>query len=188
MVRTDDGVALPVTDLLAILDVQWALAQGPAIRDLPPAIKSAGITLSLLLLTTQVLPQLTAAGLVSVDILVDRLVAHRQLASDLFRAPLQLQQRSGLRLHPRRHQRGIATALCTLTRQLTGLFRPVATAARIATQLATDRGLAAAEQVCNLCDVVSGFHKAVNLISFNLAEVFVVQLATSTCRSRNLEC
>ena len=74
-----------------------------------------------------------------------------------------------------------------MTRQLTGLFRPVATAARIATQLTADRGLAAAEQVCNLCDVVSGFHKAVNLISFNLAEVFVVQLVTSTCRSRSLE-
>jgi len=62
---------------------------GACVRDLPPAIKSAGITLSHLLLTTQVLPQLTAAGIVSVDILVDRLVDHKQLASDLYRAPMQ---------------------------------------------------------------------------------------------------
>jgi hypothetical protein len=40
----------------------------------------------------------------------------------------------------------------------------------------------------NLRDVVLGFHKAVNLISFNLAEVFVIHRATSTCRSRSLEC
>jgi hypothetical protein len=40
----------------------------------------------------------------------------------------------------------------------------------------------------NLRDVVLGIHKAVNLISFNLAEVFVIHRATSTCRSGSLEC
>jgi hypothetical protein len=35
---------------------------------------------------------------------------------------------------------------------------------------------------------VLGFHKSVNLISFNLAEVVVIHRATSTCRSESLEC
>jgi hypothetical protein len=39
----------------------------------------------------------------------------------------------------------------------------------------------------NLRDVVLGFHKAVNLISFKLAEVFVIHRATSTCRSGSLD-
>jgi hypothetical protein len=33
-----------------------------------------------------------------------------------------------------------------------------------------------------------GFEEAVNLISFDLAEVFVIHRATSTGRSRSLEC
>jgi hypothetical protein len=39
-----------------------------------------------------------------------------------------------------------------------------------------------------LRDAVLGFHKAGNLVSFNLAEVFVIHRATSTCRSGSLEC
>ena len=60
--------------------------------------------------------------------------------------------------------------------------------ASVTMQLATDRGLVASKQYSNLRDVVLGFHKAVNLISFNLAEVFVIHRATSTCRSGSLEC
>jgi hypothetical protein len=39
-----------------------------------------------------------------------------------------------------------------------------------------------------LRDGVQGLHEAVNLISFNLTEVFVIHRATSTCRSGSLEC
>ena len=177
-----------MTDLLAALNVRRSLAQRPAVGDLPPAIKPTGVTLSASLLAAQVLPQLAPFGLVRIDVLGQRLVAHRQLAGDLFRAPLQLQQRAGLLLHPRRHQGRVAAALCTLLRELARLLGPVATAACVAAQLTADRGFAAAQQIGNLCDVVRGIHKAVNLISFDLAEVFVVQLATSTCRSRSLEC
>jgi hypothetical protein len=38
-----------------------------------------------------------------------------------------------------------------------------------------------------LRDVVLGFHKAVNLISFDLAEVFVIHRAIATCRSGSPE-
>ena len=45
-----------------------------------------------------------------------------------------------------------------------------------------DRGLVASDQARDLCDAVLGFHKAGNLVSFNLAEVFVIHWATSSCR------
>jgi len=53
----------------------------------------------------------------------------------------------------------------------------------IAVQLPTDRGLIASKQSGNLRDVVLGCHKEGNLVSFNLAEVFTVRKATTTCRS-----
>ncbi len=68
------------------------------------------------------------------------------------------------------------------------MFGSVASTPRIAAQIATDRGLVTSEQFGNLRDVVLDFHKAMNLISFNLAEVFVIHRATSTCRSGSLKC
>ena len=107
-------------------------------------------------------------GLVCVYVLVQFLVAHCQGARNPFRAPLHLQKRYGLILQPRCYQRSVAAA-CTLLRQLASLLGAVALTARIAAQVRADRGLAAAQQIRNLCDVVCGFHKAVNLISFDLA-------------------
>jgi hypothetical protein len=51
-----------------------------------------------------------------------------------------------------------------------------------------DRGLVSSKQSGNLRDFELGFYKAVTLISFNLAGVFVIHRATSTCRSGSLEC
>jgi hypothetical protein len=67
----------------------------------------------------------------------------------------------------------IAAALRATQRQLTGLLRPIATAAFVAAKLTTDRGLVAPKLISNLCDGLVGFHEAVNLISFDLAEVIV---------------
>jgi hypothetical protein len=64
----------------------------------------------------------------------------------------------------------------------------IATAAFVAAKLNADRGLVAPKMLSNLCDALIGFHEAVNLISFDLAEVFVIHRATSTGRSRSLEC
>jgi len=73
-------------------------------------------------------------------------------------------------------------------RQFAGLLRPIATAAFVAAKLTTDLALVAPKLVGNLCDGLVGFHEAVNLISLDLAEVFVIHSATSTYRSRSLEC
>ena len=188
MVGADDGVEFPMTNLPATFNVRRALAQRSAVGDLPPAVSSTGVAFSLLLLAAQVCPQGAALGLVGVHVLVKRLVAHRQTASDLLGAPLQAQQGTGLLFHPGRYRAGVATLLGTFNRQLTGLLSAVATRACIAAQLAADRGLVASNQTGDLRDAVLGFHKAGNLVSFNLAEVFVIHRATSTCRSGSLEC
>ena len=60
--------------------------------------------------------------------------------------------------------------------------------ADIAAQLAADLGLVASDQAGNLRHAVLGLHKASNLASFYLVEVFVIHRASSTCRSGSLEC
>ncbi len=58
-------------------------AQGHAVGHLSPAAPTAGVTLSLLLLATQALPQGAAMRLVCVNMRVQRFMAHRELAGDL---------------------------------------------------------------------------------------------------------
>lgn len=119
---------------------------------------------------------------------VKRFMAQWQFAGDLLWAPLQPQKLAGLLFHPGRKRAGVTARFRAFAGKFTGLFGSVASTPGIAAQLATDRGLVASKQSGNLRDVVLGFHKAVNLISFNLAEVFVIYRATSTCRSGSLEC
>lgn len=187
-VSADHCVALPTTHLLTTLNVHRALTQRPTVRDSPPAIKPTRVTLSVLLLTAQVPPQPVPAGLVRADVLVHCFVAHWSLARDFLRAPVQFQQRGVLLLHPRYYQRRFAADLCTLLKQLNRLLAVAATITHVEAQLTADRGLATTQQVSNLCCVVCCFHKTVNVMTFDWANMFVVQLETSTCGSRSLEC
>ena len=177
-----------MTHLQALVNVRWALAQGSAVGDLSAAIPTTGVALSLLLLTTQVLPQRAATRLVCVNMQVKRFMAQWQFAGDLLGTPLQPQKLAGLLFHPGRKRAGVTARFRAFAGKFTSLFSFIASTPSIAAQLATDRGLVASKQSGNLRDVVLGFHKAVNLISFNLAEVFVIHRATSTCRSGSLEC
>jgi hypothetical protein len=163
-----------MTDLLAAFNVRGSLAQGPATGDLPSAVSPAGVALSLLLLGAQVFSQVAALGLICVNVLVKRLVAHCQTASDLLGAPLQAQQGTGLFFHLGRYPVRIATLLGALNRQFAGLLGAVASRASITAQIAADRGLVASDQTGDLRGAVLGVHKAGNLVSFNLAEVFLV--------------
>lgn len=121
---------------------------------------------------------------------VKRFMAHWQLAGELLAAPLQPQQRTGLLFSPRGRKRaGVTARFRAFAGKFTGLFSSsVASTPVITAQLATDSGLVSSKQLGNLRDFVLGFHKAVKLISFNLAKVFVIHRATSTCRSGSLEC
>ncbi len=113
-----------------------------------------------------------ALGLIGVHMLVKRLVAHWQTACDLLGAPLQSQQRTGLFLHQGCYRVRIAPLLRAFNRQFAGLLWTVAPRAGIAAQLAADRGLVTSDRAGDLRDAVPSFHKAGNLGSFNLAEMF----------------
>ena len=176
-------------DLLATFNVSWALAQGHAVGDLSPVVSSAGIALSLLPLTTKVLPLVAALGLVSIYLLVKHVVFHGQRDCDLLGAPMQSQQGNGLFFHPECWSTVIATLLRAYKRQFTGLIRAIPARPCIAAQLAADRGLVASDQAGDLSvTVLGGIYKAANLVFFNLAKVFVIHRANSTCRFRNLQC
>ena len=78
-----------MTDLLTALNVRRALAERPAVGALPSAVSPTGVALSLLLPAAQVFRPVAALGLICVHVLVKRLVAHWQTASNLLGAPLQ---------------------------------------------------------------------------------------------------
>ena len=177
-----------MTHLQALVNVRRALAQRSAVGNLSAAIPTTGEAFSLLLLTTQVLPQRAATLLVRENMQVKRFMAHWQFDGDLLGTPLQPQKRAGLLFHPGRKRAGVTAQFRAFADKFTGLFDLVASTLGIVTQLATDSGLVASKQLGNLGDVVLGLHKAVNQISFNLAEVFVIDRATSTCRSGSLKC
>ena len=173
VVRADDRVAFPMAHLLSSFDMRRPIPQGAPVRDLAPSVPPAGVALSLLLVAAQVLPQLAASGLVGIYMLVKRLMADWQLASNLLRTPLQAQQIGGLLAHPGGHSRSVSALLRSLGRQLTSLHRPIAFKPAVARKLPADGRFVSIQQLGNLSLIVSGFHKGVDLISFNLAEMFV---------------
>lgn len=102
-------------------------------------------------------------------------MAFWQRIDDLLLASLKPHQSTGLLLHPWRWRIGVTTRSRTYASNFTSLLGFIATTPGIETQLATTRGaLALSNQAGNLTDVVLGFNKDVNQISFNLAEVFVI--------------
>ncbi len=68
------------------------------------------------------------------------------------------------------------------------MFGAVDARACIAAQLAALRGLLASDQDGDLRDAILDSHKAGNLASFNLAEVFENHRATPTYRPVNRAC
>ena len=174
MVRANDRVAFPVAHLLSSFDMRRPITQGASVRDLAPSVPTARVALSFLLLAAKVLPQRAASSLVRVNMLVKRLMADWQLACNLLRAPLQAQQICGLLAHPGGHSSSVSAFLRSLGRQLTGLLGPIAFKPAIARKLPADGRFVSIKQLGDLSLIVSGFHKGVDLISFNLAEMFVV--------------
>jgi hypothetical protein len=104
---------------------------------------------------------------------VNRIKADGQLARNLPRAPLQLQQQLRLIIHRSWHCIGIAAALRSIGRHITSLLGAVAPRASVAAQLPTDCGLLPIQHLSNLSMVKYGSDESVNLITFSLAEVFV---------------
>ena len=174
MVRANDRVAFPVAHLLSSFDMRRPITQGASVRDLAPSVPTARVALSLLLLAAKVLPQRAASSLVRVNMLVKRLMADWQLACNLLRAPLQFKQAGGLLSHPGQHCACVPAFLRTLGRSCAGLLWPVTFKAPIARKLPADGRFVSIQQLGDLSLIVSGFHKGVDLISFHLAEMFVI--------------
>jgi hypothetical protein len=143
-------------------------------RDLARLIPSARIALSLLILAAKVLPQRAASSFVQVNMLVKRLMTDWQFTCNLLRAPLQLKQAGSLLSHPRRQGGCVPTFLSTLGRSCAGLLWPVTFKAPNERNFPADVRFVSIKQVGDLNLIVPRFHKGVELITFNLAEMFIV--------------
>ena len=167
VVRADDRVSFPMAHLLSSFDMRRPITQGAPVRDLAPSVPPAGVALFLLRLATQVLPQLATSGLVGINLLVKRLMADWQLASNLLRTPLQAPLIGGLLAHSGGLSRSVSASVRSLGRQLTGLLGPIAFKPAVARKLPADGRFVSIQQLGNLSLIVSGFHKGVDLIYFN---------------------
>ena len=150
VVRANDRVAFPMAHLLSSLDMRRPITQGAPVRDLAPSVVPTGVPLSLLLFAAQVLPQRAASGLVGINMLVKRLMADWQLASNLFRTPLQAQKIGRLLAHPGGHRSRVSALLRSLGRQLTGLLGPIAFKPAVARELPADGRFVSIQQLGNL--------------------------------------
>lgn len=127
---------------------------------------------------------MTALRLVSVDFLINRLVANREVAGDLLGAPLQSKKPSNRLPDFRRDARRISAAALSLFRQMLGLRGPIPSSARAPRQLSADSRFVTAHYLGDLGLVMSGFHQCMDLITFGLAEVCIGHQASSTGRSK----
>ena len=160
--------------LLSKLNMHGPVAQGSSVRNLAPSVSAARVAFSLLLLAAKVLPQRAASCFVKVSMLVKRIMTDWQFAGNLLKAPLKFKQAGGLLSHSGRHCGCVAAFLRTLSRSCAGLLWPVAFKAPIARTLPADSRFVSIQQLGNLSFILSGFHQGLELMSFNLAGMFVV--------------
>ena len=176
MASANDRVAFPVSHLLSSFDMRRPITQGASVRDMAPSVPTARVGLSLLLLAAKVLPQGAASSHVRVNMLVKRLMADWQLACNMLRAPLQFKQAGDLLSRPRRHCGCFPAFLRTLCHSCAGLLWPVTFKAPITRKLSSDGRFVSTQHLADLSLIVSGFHKGLDLIPFNLARIFVVHV------------
>ena len=106
--------------------------------------------------------------------LVKRMMTDLQHACNLLRAPLQFKQAGGLLSHPGLNCGFVPAFFRTLGRSCVGLLWPITFNATISIKLPTDGRFMSIHQLGDLSLIVSGFHMGVDLVSFNLTEMFVV--------------
>ncbi len=116
---------------------------------------------------------MTTHRFVRIDLLVNSLVADRQLAGNLLGTPLQTEQRSHLNQDLFINVSRITTAFRTLIRQILSLAGTLSSTARSTRQLSANRRFMAPQNLSNLGLCLSCFHKCLNLITFGLAEVCI---------------
>ncbi len=170
---SDDGVAFPVTHLLAMFNMAWPLADRAAVRDLSAPVTPAQVALAPGLLVAQVLVSITASGFVGIHMQIDALMGDLHLGCNLLGAPLNAQVKIHIGPDFGIYTAGMTASLCPLSRLGAGLFGAIATLATTTAEFAADGAVAPAQQSGNLADGLFGFQEAVNLVSFFSAEVLV---------------
>ena len=186
--RTNHGVAFPVTDLTACFNRSRTFGNGAPTNDLSATTLSAGVALTPLFLTTKVFPKRPALCLISVDVLVNRFVANGQRGRDLLGTPLQIQPLSNQFARHRINLQSIAARLCSLLTKNLSLSGSITSQTRVTQNLPTDCRLMSTQYLGNRLEVLSCFHKGINLITFSLAEMFIAHKVTLTWRSGSLRC
>jgi hypothetical protein len=77
MTLADQCIAFPVPDLTTLFNMPWALANRSKTKDLSMSFTTARISLPALPLASQSLVKIAANRFVSINMAVDRLMAHR---------------------------------------------------------------------------------------------------------------
>lgn len=106
--------------------------------------------------------------------LVKRRMSDGQLRRDLLRTPLNAQQIASFFAYPRHNYWSFATSFRPLSSKFAGLLGAITLCTAVTGKLTTNAGLMSLKHLGSLGLVVSDLHEGVNLISFGIAEVFVV--------------
>ena len=180
----DDGIALPVAQALAAVHHARALLDTHAVLEHPSALMPTAVALAPGFLAAQVACQVATARFVAQDVLVDRLrtdgqhAFERQAPGDLLGREVQAQV--GLNVWPFLGRGGarVAAQQLACTRQLLCLIGLVEHRGAVAPELAPDGAARAPELAGNLAGTVSRVMKGLDLVSFVLGQVCVVQSAS----------
>lgn len=167
--------------MLAAVDTGWALSNRHPHGDLPTPVLARAQPFAPGLLAPEVLVQAAALGFVSIDAQVNRLVADRKEPGNLLRAPVAAD--IGFNALPKGcgDLFGIAAVTRSLRRFAASLFGSVSLKPTATFDLTANGAGVSPKQAGNLGGGVLGSHKALDLVSFFSAEVFV-HWATSTWR------
>lgn len=167
--------------MLAAVDTGWALSNGHPHGGLPTSVLARAQPFAPGLLASKVLVQAAALGFVSVNAQLDRLVADRKEPGNLLRAPVV----ADIRFNALPQARGDLFCIAAVTRSLrrfaAGLFGSVSLETTSTFDLTPNDAGVSPQQTGNLGGGVLGPHKALDLVSFFSAEVFV-HWATLTWR------
>jgi hypothetical protein len=173
------GIAFPVPNLLAAVDAGRAQGNRHPHGDLSTPVLASPQPFAPGLLASAVFVQTPALGFLGVDAQVNRLMADGKVPCNLLGAPVAAD--IGLNALPQagRNRFGIAAVAGALGRFAAGLFSSVSLKSTF--NLTPNGAGVSPEQAGDLGGTMLGSHKALDLVWFFSAEVFV-HWATSTWR------
>jgi hypothetical protein len=186
----NDSVVFIMSDLITAYNDDQVFAKRSAIRDLPPGgLANPWRTVLSFGSGNASFPQVAAMGLVCVHFLLERLMDHLQIAGDPFGAALQPQQQGFSKLlYARFHHVCIAAALGAQLPYHRLALDCTRESRYCSSARGGDSGIVMPNQAGDLRDAVQGYDETGTLLTFDLAEMFWIHWAATTCRAGILEC